>query len=756
MPRSLHQQRSRHVTPPPPTAVVHPADCFSALRFSVKLPGPSSFPLRQDGLSRDADANSELEADNDTDVDADDAGQLQSVELCFHYEFISTHEPISLHFDACGASSIVQYRESSLVVPTPTPPRFIHEFPAILDLTVPPSSPDPAIQGTTAGRDAALYVEMVPARDNISSGFLSSPLLPSFYGRSRHQSSSPIVLFSTPSLGLALSLAFGLILGFLLASFLFMVMKPVTMAPPTSLPGPENTSYTLRHFATTTPLQIHRRILTIDRLRLSLIEPLQDLVGRHADADFFRHFDSLTQDVCLKARILISAQASKSHTREDVLLTCDHIGQRTILARSLWSDLRAQLHSERQRIVENLGFTARMLRNMHDAPEYNNVTAVYRLTLLNAQLASWIESCHLCHPPPPRPVAPPPHAAPPSLRDEVAHYACDPALAPLFVSVHNNSNAVEIQSHLLRWALARSERRRMALRRPLIDLDGKPLFPNNQHPYDEADDVQETRLDDESTLLALTRHTLELYVALDELLAQLAQHVLGNALHQQHFHDALASPSTPRWLLGFLGIASPPGPQQPASNSWEADFEHAIRDGAALLADIRDTSILPHARRLSHASAGMARACVLLGELEAHIDELHRAGGQAPPRVAVAAGTLRDGTAPGDVALPTVTIDVVHARYTADADGEVSALEEASLAAASWTLPSHPTAPPLTEGLPLLVPGEQVAPLPNVKLKEDSFALEYRRQLGILGDSLGFEGKGPRSPEWDHEGLSDG
>ncbi|WYZ36208.1 hypothetical protein EsH8_XI_000091 [Colletotrichum jinshuiense] len=700
MPRSLHQQRSRRMTPPPPTAVVHPADCFSALRFSVKLPGPSSFPLRQDGLSRDADANSELEADNDTDVDADDAGQLQSVELCFHYEFISTHEPISLHFDACGASSIVQYRESSLVVPTPTPPRFIHEFPAILDLTVPPSSPDPAIQGTTAGRDAALHVEMVPARDNISS-FLSSPLLPSFYGRSRRQSSSPIVLSSTPSLGLALSLAFGLILGFLLASLLFMVTKP-----------------------------IHRRILTIDRLRLSLIEPLQDLVGHHADADFFRHFDSLTQDVCLKARILISAQASKSHTREDVLLTCDHIGQRTILARSLWSDLGAQLHSERQRIVENLGFTARMLRNMHDAPESNNVTAVYRLTLLNAQLASWIESCHLCHPPPPRPVAPPPHAAPPSLRDEVAHYACDPALAPLFVSVHNNSNAVEIQSHLLRWALARSERRRMALRRPLIDLDGKPLFPNNQHPYDEADDVQETRLDDESTLLALTRHTLELYVALDELLAQLAQHVLGNALQQQHFHDALASP-------------------------WEADFEHAIRDGAALLADIRDTSILPHARRLSHASAGMARACVLLGELEAHIDELHRAGGQAPPRVAVAAGTLRDGTAPAHVVPPTVTIDVVHARYTADVDGEVSALEEASLAAASWTLPSHPTAPPLTEGLPLLVLGEQVAPLPNVKLEEDSFALEYRRQLGILGDRLGFKSKGPRSPEWDHEGLSD-
>ncbi|GJD05409.1 hypothetical protein ColKHC_14234 [Colletotrichum higginsianum] len=306
---------------------------------------------------------------------------------------------------------------------------------------------------------------------------------------------------------------------------------------------------------------------------------------------------------------------------------------------------------------------------------------------------------------------PPP---PPSLRDEVAHYACDPALAPLFVSVHNNSNAVEIQSHLLRWALARSERRRMALRRPL-------------HPCDEADDVQETRLDDESTLLALTRHSLELYVALDELLAQLAQHVLGNALQQQHFHDALASPSTPRWLLGFLGIASPPGPQQPASNSWEADFEHAIGDGAALLADIRDTLILPHARRLSHASAGMTRACVLLGELEAHIDELHCAGSQAPPRVAVAAGTLRDGTAPADVVLPTVTIDVVHARYTADADSEVSVLEEASLAAASWTLPSHPTAPPLTEGLPLLVPGKQVAPLPNVKLKEDSFALEYCR-----------------------------
>ncbi|WYZ36472.1 hypothetical protein EsH8_XV_000025 [Colletotrichum jinshuiense] len=262
-------------------------------------------------------------------------------------------------------------------------------------------------------------------------------------------------------------------------------------------------------------------------------------------------------------------------------------------------------------------------------------------------------------------------------------------------------------------------------------MDGKPLFPNNQHPYNEADDVQEPRLDNESILLALTRHTLELSVALDELLAQLDRQGLGNALYLL----------TPWWLSGLFRIASPLGPQQPSSgDSWEAGFEDAIRDGAALPVKIRDALIIPRACNLGHVSAGTAHLHAFsLASSKPTLTSCTALAARHPLRVTVAAGT--------DAMFPTITIDAVYVRYIADTGGDVSALEEASLVAASWIAPAHPTGRSLAEGLPFLMPGEQVAPVPDVKLKEDLFALEYRCQLGILEDGLGFESKTTRGQE---------
>lgn len=48
------------------------------------------------------------------------------------------------------------------------------------------------------------------------------------------------------------------------------------------------------------------------------------------------------------------------------------------------------------------------------------------------------------------------------------------------------------------------------------------------------------------------------------------------------------------------------------------------------------------------------------GRARGPINELHRAGGQAPLRVTIAAGTVRDGTALADSVPPTVTINVVY------------------------------------------------------------------------------------------------
>ncbi|KAJ4997710.1 hypothetical protein K4K48_006561, partial [Colletotrichum sp. SAR 10_66] len=73
---------------------------------------------------------------------------------------------------------------------------------------------------------------------------------------------------------------------------------------------------------------------------------------------------------------------------------------------------------------------------------------------------------------------------------------------------------------------APGSRRRLALRQPSIYLDGKLLFPDNQHPYHEAGYVVETKMPMEDDFNALTRHVFEPTQGLRDLLAVLDEYGL--------------------------------------------------------------------------------------------------------------------------------------------------------------------------------------------------------------------------------------
>ncbi|KAK1960732.1 hypothetical protein LY78DRAFT_685413 [Colletotrichum sublineola] len=79
------------------------------------------------------------------------------------------------------------------------------------------------------------------------------------------------------------------------------------------------------------------------------------------------------------------------------------------------------------------------------------------------------------------------------------------------------------------------------------------VFPNNQHPYNDAGDVRKLRLNNESILLVLTRHILELSVALDKVLTL---NGLNKALQQQQSHDVATATFTTSTFM-YIQLVNP-------------------------------------------------------------------------------------------------------------------------------------------------------------------------------------------------------
>ncbi|GJC86228.1 hypothetical protein ColLi_09066 [Colletotrichum liriopes] len=133
------------------------------------------------------------------------------------------------------------------------------------------------------------------------------------------------------------------------------------------------------------------------------------------------------------------------------------------------------------------------------------------MALLDPQLAEWrMRACRLCAIDvnrqnntglsPVVPASPPPEW----------HFACEPVPRPADVPC--------VES----WAVARSAERCRAPRHPRLDVDGEPLNLNQEHPFNEAEDIVYYVVTAESEVFVLARNIVELAVAIDELPALVA------------------------------------------------------------------------------------------------------------------------------------------------------------------------------------------------------------------------------------------
>ncbi|GKT97245.1 hypothetical protein Ct61P_15095 [Colletotrichum tofieldiae] len=139
------------------------------------------------------------------------------------------------------------------------------------------------------------------------------------------------------------------------------------------------------------------------------------------------------------------------------------------------------------------------------------VLAAYQSLLGSNAAPSWLASCMLHREPVGAPYAAPWHFA----------------YQPQFIRASRENRTHDAVSYLYDWAAARIAHRHELVNNPPRDVDGEPLYPNHQHPFEEADDVVLLKLPTEDGLAALTRHITELWVGVDDLGRHLSRHGLG-------------------------------------------------------------------------------------------------------------------------------------------------------------------------------------------------------------------------------------
>ncbi|KAK1569552.1 uncharacterized protein LY79DRAFT_571691 [Colletotrichum navitas] len=543
----------------------HPVDCFSVVRFAIRIP-----ILDIEVNDDDDDKNLHVDDDGHGHQHDDSHGHVQDTqcfELCFHAGFVPGPDPVSLHILPSGR---IEHHDPAPLLRTPHPPYYIHELPDLIDLT-------------HTADDAAITTAMAP-NPSSSSSSNTPPRLVTW-----------LLLITLYTIAV---LTGGVVLGRRLHPSNVEHLSP-SSRPLLSLP---HATYVLDVAAvpTTRPLSLYEDILSLERLHLAAKADIAEVMATSPDLGLNCELGKLV------SRMSRDIFALNKHNDDnnpvvptpptlyaDIKLTCQHISHRLMkLHRSLRALKAASLyHSDTK-----LFFTAWMLETAaEDGYDATSLPLAYAKGLLDPERDVW-QQCHFCSTPPPAPVD-----AYVTVLVPDWHFACDMSFLNLSASL-SSYPAAAINNYFKSWGKQQSARRFAALRNPPLDVDDTPMYPNNQHPFDEADEIHDALLPGESDLNGLVRNVVEISTAIDELLDLLGTLNISAVSGLQ----ADNAPSPPEVVSSKLWWQIPRSRPAPIAAT---DRQIRIRRGTARLVNLQNDLLTPLVRSLGRASASMTVAC---------------------------------------------------------------------------------------------------------------------------------------------------
>ncbi|KAK2052442.1 hypothetical protein LY76DRAFT_598589 [Colletotrichum caudatum] len=675
---AIRSSRDETPTPPPPMTDV------SVLRFSVRILSPTTTAMLQhvesaqrDGGGGGGGGGNAEEFDSDTDaVPGSDPGspfQIQSIELCFNSDFSSSGRPISIRFATTLPNITHTLTPPSLA--QPTPPHYIHEIPNILDLTR---------RDSCRGRPFAVL--------------------------------SWLCILSLLLLGLYLA-------SLCIPLLSFLHYRHQDTAPPAAT-APTGDRYILAFSNVTKRVPSFEKLLPLLRLRFSLASSLDDVLaaptpdfGKAAHVSLRTHGD-LTSFLWDRVPV-------EPHTgTEDLLLTSSLLGKRAASIAILWRRLCSQ-HLHASVFLDDITFAlyltemAPPVADRNDKPQHDPkmdvadssfYTRRLRDGLFTTKRVTWLGACQFCRNPDDddtRTTTETSHDTTTTMPSTPAawHFACLPQFCSLSTNstIHKRQETTArnkhsrqnndkkdgdedaITSFLLEWAASQSARRFTALRSAPIDLNGEPIYHDNQHPFTEADEIASPDLPGEDHLFALLRQLVELIASIDEVVACINRRgILQHARRPRpinpsstHTKRTFAVSRLAEWLFDS-------GPAAITAPTLEETEAAGIAYGVAFLSSFRNDTLLPLVRALGPIAAGASYACTLSTRLSLALDT--QSAGQEAPVVNVVVEEEEEVAADGvptsrryapptaTTTTTTTTINVQYVTRTTDIAVDVAAL----------------------------------------------------------------------------------
>ncbi|GJC89843.1 hypothetical protein ColLi_12681 [Colletotrichum liriopes] len=554
-----HRDDSLSACSPLPTVASHPRGAFTLLRFSTRLP-----------VSHNSASSPESDDGYDDEPEPGPQTWIQSLELCFHPEFLSLarhcSRPLSLHLISPSAA----YITTPVSVEPPTPPYYIHEIPEIIDVTT--DSID-----THAGN------------------------------------------------------------------------------------GKRNILLAVH------PVALHRKILPLTRLRLSLDRSLAEALA--FPPTFVPNLDSAVQDLCRSITTYFGGHTDDPDKRaHESGLVCDHLLYRILNLGMPWSHLR--FASVVSGMHGGLAHTARLLELASSFTDDISVYVNNFRTPFDSDHSPFTSECHLCRHHPAAPQNPPvrdpfAHSHPESLPVSSWHIACLPDFRGLLGdATADDSGEDAITAFLLAWGASQSRRRFDALRNAPLDFDDNPLFPDDKHTFYEAEEIIAPHLPAQTGIFALTRHSVEVVVAIGDLIQMLSDWSIippVNATFPRSDHRLEDETEEGAQMTTITRIRS----------------AASIVSGAAALEALREDFVVSMIRRLGYVAAGISSGCALASDILSYLDHLESGDSAAWETVEVSVRTPEpNATRAVTAGPPTTTVDSMHVVFTQNAAAEMAALTE--------------------------------------------------------------------------------
>ncbi|KAF9869906.1 hypothetical protein CkaCkLH20_12613 [Colletotrichum karsti] len=579
--------------------------------------------------------------------------RLQSLELCFHDDFAPDDaQPISLHFRSNDTTCF----KTSLVYPTPTPPCYIHELGAIMDLTT-PWGPEMEEED-----DASISDREASPDGNEGPAVLSlSQRLGSLYGS---------IFFC--GMGMMLLVGLGM------AALCFTPCFTPWLRPPQSSP-----EFVFRHnvSAKNVSLALHRQILQLEHLRISSVQDLLSYAKVERDPDF-HEVSSLIEALCQTTIHITSIQ--KGHRDEEAEMACSSLIWHSTIMKSHWRSVGAEtLHDWPNK-------TLNALRRTHNGIDPDSGTRRVAWVYKTLEDADWVRSCKFCewdaH----------------GVRGW--HFACEEsfrALLPAYTTDVPDDVTERAREYLGDWADRHTRRRAETMRDPGWSVKGGL----DGHPIDSCPEITNHKLGVEDSIVSVARHMFEMRADFRRLAVLLQKHGLAPGLRRLHPDSRASAHPTPMPTVSPQARATATHTDSPmyrmrrifrdslgmgdAPSSSAMDKYIATIDSNAVKLSVILDSLEDFERALARAALGHVSACTLGRDLWKYLGALNK--GMEPSAWDVAV----EGASPAAAGTPqTVTLQVSYTSYTMDPVEAAARLAD-GVAHLSSAFPPFPTRTPV-------------------------------------------------------------